>query len=73
MIQKAYSGAPQVPLGQTVTTQNVTTYVPGLKLIKGTSDIKLGNKGLSPLTEAGIIDETRFNRFIFPNLFSYKS
>lgn len=68
LIQKAYSGAPQVPLGQTVTTQNVTTYVPGLKLIRGTSDIKLGNKGLSPLTEAGIIDETRFNRFIFPKL-----
>ena len=68
LIQKEYSGALQVPLGEAVTTQNVTSYVPGTKLIKGNSDIKLSNKGLAPLTEGEIVDDTRFNRFLFPKL-----
>ena len=64
-----YSGAKQVPLGESVNSSNLTTYLPGAKLIKGTSNIKLSNVGtlgaLAPLTEGDIIDETYLNRFLF--------
>lgn len=60
---KDYSGANQVPEGQSVNTQNFTTFYPGYVFEKGTSDINLSSLGLSPLTEAGIIDDTTKNRF----------
>ena len=59
-----YSGAKQVPEGESVNTANFSTkYYPGFKFIKGTSDINLSNKKLSPLTEGEIQDDTTLNRF----------
>ena len=63
-LQKGYAGALQVLAPDSVNTSNFgTKYYPGYKFTKGTSDINLSKKGLTPLTEAGVIDDTAKNRF----------
>lgn len=59
-----YSGALQVLSPDSVNTSNFSTkYYPGYKFNKGTSDIDLSKKRLTPLTEPEIIDDTTKNRF----------
>ena len=61
-LQKGYSGALQVLAPESVNTSNFSTkYYPGYRFIKGTSDIDLSKKGLTPLTDAGVIDDTTKN------------
>jgi hypothetical protein len=62
-IPKNAEGAPLVPKGEAVTTQNFSKYYPKYKFIKGTSDIDLSKQKIKPLTEAEIIDDTNLNRF----------
>lgn len=57
-----YSGAPQVLAPDSVNTKNFKTYYPDYTFVKGVSDIRLP-AGVTPLTEAGIIDDTAQNRF----------
>lgn len=60
-----YSGAKQVPEGESVNSANFSTkYYPGFKFIKGTSDINLEKVGLKPITQDNEIqDDTTLNRF----------
>ena len=61
----SYSGAPQVPEGESVNSQNFSTkYYPGFKFVKGTSDINLKQGSLTPITNDNEIqDDTTLNRF----------
>jgi hypothetical protein len=57
---KKYAGTPQVPKGESITSENVKTYYPtfnGFK--KGTSDIVVSN----PLSNSEIVDKTYMNPF----------
>ena len=65
MIEKQKTIASRrLPAGQSVNTSNfATTYYPGYVFNKGTSDIDLSKKGLKPLTEANIVDDTTQNPF----------
>ena len=59
-----YSGARQVLSPNSVNSDNFSTvYYPGYQFKRGTSDINLSKKGLTPLTDTGIIDDTTQNRF----------
>lgn len=61
---KEYSGARQVLAPASVNSSNFsTTYYPGFRFTKGTTDIDLAKFKLSPLTEAQIVDDTTKNRF----------
>jgi hypothetical protein len=62
-LQKGYSGGTQVSKPESVNTSNFSKYYPKYKLIKGTSDINLSKQKIPILTEAGIIDDTKKNRF----------
>ena len=62
--EKQAKNSRMVPTGESVNTQNFsTTYYPGYVFNKATSDIKLANKNLSPLTESDIKDDTTQNPF----------
>jgi hypothetical protein len=60
---KNAEGGTLVKVGEAVSTQNFSKYYPNYKFIKGTSDIDLSKQKIPLLTEAGIIDDTKLNRF----------
>jgi hypothetical protein len=57
-----YSGAPLVPVPNSINTQNVKEYYPDIKFVRGTSNIPVRDD-IPLLNENEIIDDTRFNRF----------
>lgn len=59
----------QVLAPESVNSGNFSTrYYPGYVFRKGISDIDLASFGLTPLTEAGIVDDTPKNRFLLGSL-----
>jgi hypothetical protein len=60
---KNAEGGTLVKVGEAVSTQNFSKYYPKYTFTKGTSDIDLSKQKIPILTEAGIIDDTKLNRF----------